>query len=109
MNLEQLSRLQRAARAVLVSDPLLDYVQAVLGHTRNHPDLTHGLSPRCGVFLLHAARAWAFLNGRGYVVPDDVQEILTSVVGHRLQPTTNSHVGDIDQLVLKILAALPIP
>ena len=107
MSLEQLSCLQRAVRSMHVSDALLDYVQAILGHTRAHPELAHGLSPRCGVFLLHAARALSFLNARTYVVPEDLQGVLGPVIGHRLQGSALS--GSPDSLVQKIIAAVPIP
>ncbi len=109
MNVDQLSRLQRAVRGMHVSEALLDYVQALLGHTRSHPGLTHGLSPRCGVFLLHAARALSFLNGRTYVVPEDLQSVLAPVIGHRLQGTHGALPGSTDAFVQKILADVPIP
>ncbi|MSQ58461.1 MAG: AAA family ATPase [Betaproteobacteria bacterium] len=107
MNLAQLSCLQRAVRNMHVSDALLDYVQAILAHTRSHPDLKHGLSPRCVVFLLHAARAMSFLNTRTFVVPEDLQAVLGPVIGHRLQGSTASN--STESFVRKILGSVPIP
>ncbi|MFN0314161.1 MAG: AAA family ATPase [Burkholderiales bacterium] len=107
MNLAQLSCLQRAVRTMHVSDALLDYVQAILAHTRSHPELAHGLSPRCGVFLLHAARAMSFLNARTFVVPEDLQSVLGPVIGHRLQGSAVT--GSADSFVRKILTSVPIP
>ncbi len=109
MDVNQIAHLQAAARAVHVSDALLDYAQALLAHTRSHPDLVHGLSPRCGVFLLHAARAWSFLHGRAFVAPDDVQCVLGPVIAHRLQPVHGTRTTSIDTLVQKIVAAVQIP
>jgi MoxR-like ATPase len=69
---------------VHVSAPLLDYVQALLAYSREAPYFTSGLSPRAGLALLQSARAWAYLAGRDFVVPEDVRTVLPSVVGHRL-------------------------
>ena len=79
-----LVELQHAAQRVHVSEPLVDYVQALLGTTRNSPELVSGLSPRAGLGLLAAARAWALLAGRDHVVPDDVQTLFPHVAAHRL-------------------------
>ncbi len=70
---------------VHVAPALLDYVQSLLDATRNSPRWEMGLSPRAGLALLRAARAWAMIDGRGQVVPEDVQAVLPSVAGHRLQ------------------------
>ena len=79
-----LVELQHAAQRVHVSEPLVDYVQALLGTTRNSPELVSGLSPRAGLGLLAAARAWALLDGRDHVLPDDVQSLFPHVAAHRL-------------------------
>ena len=79
-----LVELQHAAQRVHVSEALVDYVQALLGTTRNSPDLANGLSPRAGLGLIAAARAWALLDGRDHVLPDDVQTLFPHVAAHRL-------------------------
>ena len=70
---------------VHVSPALLDYVQALLSATRSSPRWELGLSPRAGLALLRASRAWAMIDGRAQVVPEDVQAVLPSVAGHRLK------------------------
>ena len=80
----ELLELQRAARAIHVSGALLDYVQALVAHTRQSPDFASGLSPRAALALLAAARAWALMSERHHVLPEDVQAVLPGVVGHRL-------------------------
>ncbi len=85
LNAEQLPALQAAVRQVHVAAPLIDYLQALLEATRQHPDFQHGLSPRAGLGLLAAARAWAWLAGRSMVLPDDVQAVLPAVARHRLR------------------------
>ena len=71
-------------QTIHASAALLDYVQALVAHTRRHSGFRHGLSPRAAIALLRAARAWALLAGRDAVLPEDVQAVLAAVVGHRL-------------------------
>ncbi len=80
---EGLVAIQEAVSGVHASEALLDYIQALLAASRAG-DFAMGLSPRAGLILLHAARAWALLEGRGHVLPEDVQAVLPSVVRHRL-------------------------
>jgi MoxR-like ATPase len=83
---EDLTELQQEAQQVHVAPALLDYVQAIVNHTRASADYSNGLSPRAALALLHAARAWALMENRKHVVPEDVQAVLPGVVGHRLIP-----------------------
>ena len=79
--------MQRAAQGLHVADPLIDYVQALLSATRHHTEIETGLSPRAGLGLLSAARAWALIDGRDHVVPEDVQTLFPHVAAHRLHLT----------------------
>ncbi len=76
--------LQQQVAAVYASDAILDYVYALIQGTRHTGEFRHGLSPRAGLGLLAAARAWAWLAGRDRVLPDDVQAIFPFVARHRL-------------------------
>lgn len=82
---EQLVVLQQRARRVEVAPRLIGYVQALLAHTREDPELAGGLSPRAGLALLAAARAWALTDDRGHCLPEDVQAVFPHVAGHRLR------------------------
>ncbi|MBK6357151.1 MAG: AAA family ATPase [Betaproteobacteria bacterium] len=82
---DDLPALQREASAIHAAAPLIDYVQALVEATRQNPAFQHGLSPRAGLALLAAARAWAWLAGRDMVLPDDVQSVLPAVARHRLR------------------------
>ena len=82
--------LQQAAKNVHVSDQLLDYLQDLILHTRTQ--FSTGLSPRAGLGLRQCAQAWALLEGRDYVLPEDVQAVFASVVGHRL-PSENADIA----------------
>ena len=81
----QLAELQAQAKRVRVSDALVDYVLRLVEATRTQPQFAWGLSPRGSLALLAAARAWALVAGREYVIPEDVQAVLPSVVSHRLR------------------------
>ncbi|MEJ2520166.1 MAG: MoxR family ATPase, partial [Desulfuromonadales bacterium] len=86
MDAARLADLQNRVPTVHKSDALLDYVQDLLDASRRSTHFANGLSPRAGLALLHAAQAWALLAGRDAVIPEDIQAVLPSVVGHRLQP-----------------------
>ncbi len=90
MTPSDLRSLQEVVRQVRCSDALLDYVQNLLTYTRRAHFLAEGLSPRAGLALIHAARAWALLDGRNHVLPDDVQAVFLPVAGHRLKPLKGS-------------------
>jgi MoxR-like ATPase len=107
---QQLLDLQQQVRKVHVADALLDYCQDILAHTRHSPDYQHGLSPRAGIAILQSARAWALIEGRSLVLPEDLQAILPATVGHRLQPAGEIvGEGGGGGLVDRLLEAVPIP
>jgi MoxR-like ATPase len=84
MSPTRLLELQRSVGDVHIAEPLLDYVQKLLAFSRVDDRFVHGLSPRAGLGLVKAARAWALVEGRSFVIPEDVPAVLTAVVGHRL-------------------------
>lgn len=104
---QQLLLMQTMVGSVHASDALLDYVQAIVRHTRESPTYEAGLSPRAAIALLRAAQAWALIHGHAGVLPEDVQAVLPGVVGHRLKPrdeTAASNAHEIGQSVLKAVA-----
>jgi MoxR-like ATPase len=78
---------------------LLDYVQNLLEATRHAGDFAEGLSPRAGLALLSAARAWALLASRDMVLPEDVQAVAPSVIGHRLRPVNGGRAVSVARLI----------
>ncbi len=84
LDLPQIIELRHQCRTILASPTLLDYLQDLLRATRQHPDIQVGLSPRAGLALLSAARAWAMLGNRHFVIPEDVQAVFVAVTAHRL-------------------------
>ena len=109
METAELMVLQQQARQVFVSPALLDYVQAILRHTRESARYVHGLSPRAGLSLLAAARAWALLDGRNAVIPEDIQAVLQGVASHRLQSVQDVQISDGDKLARELIEAVAIP
>ena len=85
INGDGLKKLQSLVGQVKASDSLLDYLERLVQHTRQSPECAVGLSPRGALALLHAARAWALIHGRGHLLPEDLQAVLPAVAGHRLQ------------------------
>lgn len=82
---DELVALQQAVGKVSASPALLDYLQRLLEQSRRMPGLLYGLSPRAGLGLLRAAKAWALMEGRNHVLPDDVQAVFPAVAEHRLE------------------------
>ena len=110
LSTERLLELQSLVDRVHASDALLDYLQALLGFSRRAPHYQNGLSPRAGLALLHSARAWAFLEDRDLVLPEDLQAVLPAVIGHRLQPATEqSESLSVPERLRLFLASVPIP
>ena len=103
-----LRALQQQVLAVHAAGPLLDYVQDLIAATRGGQWFLQGLSPRAGIAVLRAAKALAFLSGRDYVAPDDVQAILPQTIAHRLIPVGDAGRGAEEQ-VRAMLAAVPLP
>ena len=108
MQPEQLVALQQQVKEVHASEALIDYIQALLEFSRQSPYYLTGLSPRAGLSLLGAARAWALLAGRDHVMPEDVQAMLPYVAAHRLQPADETSVRSAEVLV-KPFSEVPIP
>lgn len=79
-----LTALNQHVQSITASPALLDYLQALLTASRRHPDIRVGLSPRAGLLLLAAARAWAMLSDRGHVLPEDIQALFVPLAAHRL-------------------------
>lgn len=98
---------QQQVRAVRASEALVSYILRLVEATRTHAQLAFGLSPRGSLALLAAAKAWAFLAERDYVIPEDVQVVFAAVVGHRLREQ-NTAQGSVSAALLKnILTDVP--
>lgn len=101
---EALSTCQEAVLDIHTSPGLLDYLQALITRSRQFAG-SHGLSPRAGLALLQASRAWCYLDGRDSVLPEDVQAVFGAVAGHRLAATDAVEQGPVNA----ILESVPLP
>jgi MoxR-like ATPase len=108
LNPEGVIAIQNEVRKIHVSDALLDYVQALILRTRERSDLKLGLSPRAGQGLIHAAQAWAYLNERNAVMPEDVQAVFPAVVAHRLERRDSTASGNGETLARELMRSIPV-
>ncbi len=106
ITVQELLKIQNAVPKVHVSDALIDYLQSILEFSRESPRYRTGLSPRAGLAIRHSAQAWALMQGRDYVVPEDIQTVLPSVIGHRLAAMTEQNTQN---LVKQLIEDVAIP
>lgn len=106
----ELAEAQRALRQIHASASLVDYVHALVQASRQNGSFAEGLSPRAGLALMQAARAWAALEGRDHVIPEDVQAVLVPVCAHRLRPVKSSQGVALASrdLVLQLQKSIPV-
>ena len=105
----ELAELQQQVKRVHVSGALFDYIQAIVEHTRRSPEFLTGLSPRAALALSACARAWALIDARDHVLPEDVQAVLPGVATHRLHPVMNGVKRTNSDIAVGLVEAVPIP
>ncbi len=101
-------QLHQDCRQVHVSEALLDYLQALLAETRNNRWFETGLSPRAGIGLLHCCKAFAYLEGREFVVPEDVKAVFPGLSRHRMTVPHGMETS-VDEQISGMLDQLAIP
>jgi MoxR-like ATPase len=107
MDAQTLQALQRKARGVTCSSAMLDYLQRLIGATRNSPEIRFGLSPRAALALVAVTRARALISGRDYAIPEDAQAVFVALSAHRLSLATgHSNAPAIALAVLKRVAVV---
>jgi MoxR-like ATPase len=108
MSIDRFLQIQQAVTDIHCSEALLNYVQALIQATRNPGLFVYGISPRAGLAIIQASKAWALMAGRSHIEPGDVQMVFAAIVDHRLNATeqTSSSTND---LVASLLDQIPIP
>jgi MoxR-like ATPase len=108
---ESVRAVQAAVREIRVDDRVRRYLVDIVRSSRDHPDLLLGASPRATLGLFRASQAYALLNGRDYVLPDDIKQLAEPVLGHRLIVRPAARVRDVSStaVVADLLANLPVP
>jgi len=114
MSSEDVMDLQQRVREVKVDDSLMDYALRIVERTRQHEHLLLGISPRGSLALYRAAQAFAFTEGRGYVLPDDIKRLVRPVFGHRLvvnskTASTLKKLEQADLILDEILDSVEVP
>ncbi len=107
----QVAELQHVRKAIRVSQPVREYITGIVGATRHHPSLRLGASPRGSLHLMRAAQAWAVLNERKYVLPDDIKSLAVPVLAHRLILKEEERLrGETpERLMEEIIHRIPVP
>ncbi len=107
---KEVLEMQDGAENVKIDRSLIDYVVALANASRRHTALLHGLSPRGALSLSQAARAWAFMQGRGYVTPEDIVENLMPVCAHRIVlRSAAAGAGGAERVLQEVLESVPSP
>ena len=96
-------------RRVHIAEALLDYAQRLIARTRQHPALKLGLSPRAGQGLMRASQAWALLQGRTAVMPEDLQAVFAPIAGHRLVLRDEYAARASRDVIDELLRSVPVP
>jgi MoxR-like ATPase len=101
----------KIARDIRVEDSIYEYVASIVEETRKHPAVRLGASPRAAIAIIKAAKAWAYIEGRTYVIPDDVKAVALSVLVHRVlvKPELEIRGVSAKDVVLEILTKVPVP
>ncbi|PQP83464.1 magnesium chelatase [Paenibacillus sp. PCH8] len=109
---EEVAAMQRAVRQVHVDAVVKQYLVSVAVATRNHPSVRLGISPRGTLAWMVATQAYAYLQGRSYVIPDDVKEMAGPVLPHRIQLKSQNRADaswSQEQVIHEVLSSVPIP
>lgn len=108
---EEIIEAQQNYSKVFVSDDILNYIVRIVELTRQHSDVTLGVSPRGSQALLKAAQVCAILQGRDFVTPDDIKKIVKPVLGHRiiLRNVMGQRQEQLDAVIEQVLKAVPVP
>jgi MoxR-like ATPase len=107
----ELMEVRRQVQEIYVEPTIRHYILEVVGKTRTHPSITLGGSPRSSLSLYRASQAFALIQGRDFVLPDDVKRLAAPVLGHRLILSTEAYLHNTskEELIADILATIPVP
>lgn len=108
---EEFTALQKEVRTVHVDETIKQYIVGLTTATRHHPEVALGASPRASIALMRASQAQAFLQGRRYVIPDDIKELSVSVLAHRLMLSSSAMLGGrtAEAVIDAVVSAAPVP
>ena len=110
LDVEELRQMQAAIKEVYVDQAVAEYIVRLVTATREHPDVYLGASPRGSINLYRSAQAYAAMEGRDYVIPDDIKSLAVAILAHRLIVKSQASLREIDpdRIVREILASVPV-
>lgn len=106
---EEVLEMQQEVNAVFVHELLLGYIIELVDATRHHPKIRQGASPRASISLMQLSKANAYIHGRDYVVPRDIQQIFYDVIGHRILTNTDGSMKESQKILEGILHEVAVP
>jgi len=108
---EDLEAARDAVADVHIADPVLEYILDIIGSTRESPEIEYGASPRASLTFLNTGKAAAAIEGRSYVIPDDIKALARPVLRHRLVLSTDAQLGgeSVDELIRSLVESVPVP
>lgn len=111
ISIEEVRQLQHDVKKVYVDDSMKQYIVSLANETRKHKDVYLGVSPRGSIALMKATQAFAFIQGREYVIPDDIQYLVTYVFAHRLilKPEAKYSGVETKNIIEELLKVVPVP
>ena len=110
-NSDEIVELQQATRQVFVDDLLKEYIVAIIGSTRENPDITLGSSPRGSLALYRGAQALALIRGRDFALPDDIKELALPMISHRIIVSAAARMRGVHSrdVVAELVEQVPVP
>lgn len=111
VNIEEFLGLQKRIRNVFVDKLITQYIVSIIGHTRQNENVILGASPRASLSLSLASQAWALMDGREYVLPDDVKDVAVAILAHRIIVSSSAKMNGVDaeSVITSIIGNVPIP
>lgn len=111
LNAEEIAEFQNIIKKIIIENNLLRYIASIIDNTRNNPNLYLGASPRASLAVMNASKAWAAINGRDFVTPDDIKKIVPHVLRHRIMLTPEREMEGLtsDTVIKQILETIEIP
>lgn len=111
MNISEIENMKIQAEKTFISDEIMNYILDIIDETRNSADFRLGASPRASIALVKASKAFAFVNGREFVTPDDVKSLAVNILSHRLilSPKGKAAYNTNEQAVEAILEKIKVP
>lgn len=111
VELSAIRELRKQVTKVRVDDEIIDYILNMVRKTRESDMIRIGASPRAGISIVESSKAWAFIQGRDYVTPDDIKVVIVPALRHRIIPSLHIELegGTSDQIIQEVVASTPVP